>query len=66
MIDLAIITIIIVLWWEKVRMKFILNSTCVIGNSLILKIYLKDMQGVSDEELMKVSEEFFRGLWTLN
>jgi hypothetical protein len=66
MIDLAIITIIIVLWWEKVRMKFILNSTCVIGNSLILKIYLKDMQGVSDEELMKVSEEFFRGLKTLN
>ncbi len=66
MIDLAIITIIIVLWWEKVRMKFILNSTCKIVDSLILKIYLKDMQGVSDEELMKVSEEFFRGLWTLN
>lgn len=66
MIDLAIITIIIVLWWEKVRMKFILNSTCKIVDSLILKIYLKDMQGVSDEELMKVSEEFFRGLKTLN
>ncbi len=47
-------------------MKFILNSTCKIVDSLILKIYLKDMQGVSDEELMKVSEEFFRGLWTLN